>query len=403
MRFGPKSWPYLVVAFFLGGAFIAALTWILLWLVPQSDEVVRLAEWRLLHARSFWIETDWQYHAEPADDAPVDDWRLTSSGSWAKAESGKVRLLQDFNLALGDSEPATVAGSWRRLGSAGRADFITFVDVPDRLGGLNIGIFRGRTMRVSWNDVAAAFPNLPLVGASRMTANDRETLLKEASATPFIKVTEKLKDERVRGAVAHHYKILSGIIYFRDFAKRAESLRLGRALERVEEDRFDAYFATLTAEEGEAWISANDYYLQRLRLRFREDGRERHGVFTLTLDFSRFNEDFAGAALDPASVLDAAPYVRSLLSAFSYRLPLAKEGTARTVQTSSSGLPTGATFVEADSDSDGLLDILEHFYGSDALNPDTDGDGMKDGAEVEAGRSPIGDWALFDLSHGLFD
>ena len=43
-----------------------------------------------------------------------------------------------------------------------------------------------------------------------------------------------------------------------------------------------------------------------------------------------------------------------------------------------------------DSDSDGLTDVMEGFYGSDVLKPDTDGDGFKDGEEVDNGYSPVG-------------
>ncbi len=50
-----------------------------------------------------------------------------------------------------------------------------------------------------------------------------------------------------------------------------------------------------------------------------------------------------------------------------------------------------------DQDADGLDDILEAFYGSDSNNPDTDGDGVSDGAEVKAMRSPTGSGGLYGL------
>lgn len=42
----------------------------------------------------------------------------------------------------------------------------------------------------------------------------------------------------------------------------------------------------------------------------------------------------------------------------------------------------------SDSDSDGLTDSMEEFYGTDKNNPDTDGDGYLDGGEVDRGYSP---------------
>ena len=51
-----------------------------------------------------------------------------------------------------------------------------------------------------------------------------------------------------------------------------------------------------------------------------------------------------------------------------------------------------------DSDHDGLSDFEEvNIFGTDSNNPDTDGDGMKDGDEVKKGRNPLGKGSLRDL------
>jgi hypothetical protein len=60
----------------------------------------------------------------------------------------------------------------------------------------------------------------------------------------------------------------------------------------------------------------------------------------------------------------------------------------------------GAAANQADVDGDGLSLLLENFYGADALNPDSDGDGQSDGDEVEEARSPMGPWGLFDFTAG---
>jgi hypothetical protein len=52
-------------------------------------------------------------------------------------------------------------------------------------------------------------------------------------------------------------------------------------------------------------------------------------------------------------------------------------------------LGTGAIKTELDTDADGLPDYIENYYGTDPNNPDTDGDGYKDGEEVENGYDPL--------------
>lgn len=46
---------------------------------------------------------------------------------------------------------------------------------------------------------------------------------------------------------------------------------------------------------------------------------------------------------------------------------------------------------EKDSDQDGLLDVLEEEYGTDAAKPDTDADGFQDGEELLNGYNPLGE------------
>lgn len=58
-------------------------------------------------------------------------------------------------------------------------------------------------------------------------------------------------------------------------------------------------------------------------------------------------------------------------------------------------LPTVDKDDASDLDQDGLSDLLEAFYGTDARDPDTDQDGESDGDEVLAGRNPRGSGSLF--------
>jgi len=49
----------------------------------------------------------------------------------------------------------------------------------------------------------------------------------------------------------------------------------------------------------------------------------------------------------------------------------------------------GSSDVFHDRDQDGLMDEEEYMYGTDINNPDSDGDGYRDGVEVESGYDPL--------------
>jgi gliding motility-associated-like protein len=58
-------------------------------------------------------------------------------------------------------------------------------------------------------------------------------------------------------------------------------------------------------------------------------------------------------------------------------------------EASSITLPIGATFNNADCDGDGLTNAYESTLTTDEFNPDTDGDGVNDGSEVNQGSDPL--------------
>lgn len=394
---GLRYW--LMIIGFGGGAFIASVVWIFLWLAPSSDELLKIAAWRLKSADSYHVAVDLQYHgtADAAGRAS-QDFRLESEGDYAR-RAGTAATVQDFSLQLGADEAAT-----RLTGRYARQDqfnLLTLHDVPARLGSLSLQPFRDKTLRVDLDSALARLPDLPFVGGPSLSAAAQQELAATAVSLPFLGITEKLKDEAVRGMMTHHYKVRPELIYVRDFLKLVEAKRLGRELTTKEQNYYDTLFAGLTAGSGELWLRSSDYFVQRLRLPLQQEGDGFRGTWTLTLNFSGLNESANLPAVDLKGIEDAAPYLDSLLAAYTSHLPMAKAGSARLAERGG-GLPLtqAATPDQADVDDDGLSVLLERFYGTDVLNPDSDGDGMSDGDEVTAARSPLGPWGLFDFTQG---
>ena len=397
---GTRYW--LMMAGFGGGAFIASTVWIFLWLAPSSGEILRVAAWRMQIASSFHVAVDLQYHGTSTDEThAMNDLQFESEGDYER-QAGQAATVQDFSLLLGSASDAPrLSGQYLRQD---KTNLRTLHEVPERLGSLNLQPFRDKTLRVDVESALARLPAVPIVGGLKLSDKDRQELTTIAAGLPFLNIVERLKDETLRGSMAHHYKVRPELIYVRDFLKLVEARRLGRELKAKEQNDYDALFANYTAEDGELWIRANDYFVERLRLPLQQVGSKASGTWTLTLNFSNLNVPVKLGRIDQDKIEDATPYIDSLLAAYASHLPLAKAGSAQIGRLGGGGLPVDVIVPsgQADIDSDGLPLILESFYGTDPLNPDSDGDGFDDGYEVTEARSPMGPWGLFDFTQGMF-
>ncbi|MBI3417732.1 MAG: Ig-like domain-containing protein [Verrucomicrobia bacterium] len=96
-----------------------------------------------------------------------------------------------------------------------------------------------------------------------------------------------------------------------------------------------------------------------------------------------------GYAFDQLILAPNTPYRLMLLQAAS--LQVAQQSLTTPNSGSTFNIPqfTLAPSTQPDSDGDGLTDDAELIMGTDPNNPDTDGDGIPDGAEVQQGQDPL--------------
>ena len=310
-----------------------------------------------------------------------------------------TRMYQNFTAMAGAEAPLTFVGKYVGVGDARS---FHFSQLPGQVGPLHFEELRNRWLRV---DVAKLFKDsdLPLVGSDRpaLLDKDRAYLLDQFRITPFLRVKEHLKNETVGGVKTHHYQVEPVAIFFKDYYVLAETTRLGRELTNKERDAADVFFSNVTPDPSgcELWMGMRDYNLYRVRMRFNYDnGIGRKGVLTLTANFSHFNEP-AVFETPTSGVEDVTAVLQSLLPGLSGHLPMANKGAVQRGGDASVGrLGIDAPQIaDPDPDQDGLPNSLEHFYGTDLNNADTDGDGIKDGVEVKAGCNPIGAGQLFSF------
>lgn len=177
--------------------------------------------------------------------------------------------------------------------------------------------------------------------------------------------------------------------WFDPDALRAFLFALIRAKEGREPTDDERIVAEMQARQLERltmrlWIGKDDHLLYRAQAAgaFVEEGSTDLIPVDVRIDFHDMNKSVS--IYIPKSSTSISTILRSILLPAKQRLIDEK-----------SELPVQTINISDDPDNDGLDNLLETFYGTNARRADTDGDGMSDGEEVVSGRNPRGKGTLF--------
>jgi len=389
---------YFLIVFFIS-ATACLMVLLIMMLLPQSPEIIRLMQWRMVRANSFTFDIDAEYAGKTLGDNPIDEKvSLLSHGSYER-DADEVRTEHSFGLTVGAGEDRS---EYRGvMDQFGNDSYLSFNRLPDHLGALPLQPLINQALRLDMERIRGRF-DAPLIGGGRdLSVADQVKLVEQLRVTPFFGLERKLQDDSLTGIGVHHYLIKPEKLLFKDFVLQYETVRLGRELTERERSALDDIFYNIQTDEGELWIGRGDYYLYRMRLRFRYSDAQRAGTLDLTVNFRDFNKPVP-AKEKPTGAQDISTFIESLLPGLTEHLPLAKNGLVPREKAPAQTPEAGSKTVDksADSDNDGLPDLLEHFYGTDGHNPDTDGDGWTDGYEVDHGTNPLGPGMLFDFGLG---
>lgn len=178
------------------------------------------------------------------------------------------------------------------------------------------------------------------------------------------KITQTLPDENIEGQNTYHYKYIIDIAAIKAAYNEASKIIQNRSLNQDEIAAFDNNAKYFKDPDGEIWIGKKDLLPYKFKFTVTATADSpTSGTISLATSFKNFNQPIQIEA--PTEYKTMEEILNSIFQ-------------------------TNMADLNKDSDNDGLTDQMESFYGTIATNPDTDGDGYKDGEEVQNGYNPAG-------------
>ncbi len=275
----------------------------------------------------------------------------------------------------------------------------------------NLMIFDLSSLENQWvNFGSVAFDDLD---EEKKNFSDEEVAqIKDAfKRANIFKIVAKLPSEKIDGLNAYHYKFIVDKENLKNFLIKLDEISAEISLTVKEREDFEKEYAKFIAPEGEIWIGKDDLLPYKISLNFviPETGDSKaSGNISIVLSAKNYNKPVAVEVPAPVKTTEEimSGFMRGLGGFDSGNTPpspasigLEQElGNGPSLDTSSSS-PVVEPVIDPnqnlDSDNDGLNNSEEiSQYKTDPNNPDTDGDGFKDGDEVKNGYNPNGSGKL---------
>ncbi|MBI5733624.1 MAG: hypothetical protein HY973_01620 [Candidatus Kerfeldbacteria bacterium] len=386
-RFAGINKKWWLIGIFSAGLFLAAggawAYYYYYWTAPErviSKSLISMGEIKTFHLSSA-VSTKLNLSGPAKDQLSL--LQLPDTTGSANL-SIKLDLIQDITnqadgqadgklwLSLSETEQPMLLGL--QYIKKDKADYLQLLDVPN-LGFLDLSSLKNQWVKFSQEQLADS----PLLSGKIPDYKKVQTISQEQTAklkpifieTKPIKFNQRYDSENINGLVSYHYGFVIEPKAMVDFLQQAGPVILGEAYNKEQVDqlkKLDSEYKEPVI--GEIWIGKSDYIVRRLRLVIPPPlNNNKSDSMTIVMNLDQINEPVKIAA--PSKFLD----LNQMLAGFM------------------GGVSTGVTendLAVNDSDGDGLNDKEEEFYGTGKNNPDTDGDGYKDGDEVKNGYNPLG-------------
>lgn len=306
------------------------------------------------------------------------------------AENKKADLNIAVSTELGPQQ-VEVKGDIKIIGDK---MYFRLADLPTMLIPMDLTLFQDRWIEIDFEQVQQEYgqelPDSIDNLDQQLSEQDMKKLEQLVKDTKFIIITEVLEDQKINGVNTYHYKYDIDLAELKTFLLEAVPIITQKEFTPLELDNFnktfDDFAENVSSKEGELWIGKDDklLYQHKFYALLQNPDNEQKAEITIMQQYSDFGQD----------ILIEAPAADSVIALEDLMMQMQQQ----MMEEFMGGMDGDMEFdMDQDSDQDGLTDQQENMYGTDPMNPDTDGDTYLDGQEIEGGYNPLGEGSLEDM------
>ncbi len=364
---------------------------------PDPQAVLRQATAKLLAEKTFHVDLRATLIGLPKEIGSGVVAGATGVDMIVQSDIDRTDPLKQASVSTFEFRQGLVSGGEAVIaGEARRKDGVHYLRLQS-LQGVQ-GVEASRIVGV-WMKANRPFLDLLLATGAPTRPLDAagfETVKSGLRNVDIFHVVRKLPKESVAGAKSFHYSVEMNMETVSALLLKQRELRTGKAIDAEDILAVTEELIRWGKPVGEIWIDVKTRKLKQITLgtALGQDGAS--GAAAGTLVFSNEGKKVS------VEIPDAQDIEKVLGPLFDKRLNLSggralAQAPSKTQQKETLSVAPDAALQEKDTDSDGLSDTQEFFYGADAWNTDTDGDGYADGFEVDKGMNPAGPGTLFSF------
>ncbi len=234
-----------------------------------------------------------------------------------------------------------------------------------------------------------------------------ENLKKSAALHPPIKVTKKLKTEKISGEKTQPYVFVLNRTNAQMIVEQMAKFEKETGVTKRDVEDFKEAMKSIKKFDGTIWVGTKTGLPYRLKLSVQNvDAKKQVPVnISVLLNLKEFNKPVS-VNLPTGSTSIEDVITKAMSKLMGPNMGMLNSDTSFASSTDLLGLPDSNSFdlfatssgslapaqsasPTQDTDSDGLSDFEEQLYGTSITSKDTDGDGYSDKTEVESGHDPL--------------